>query len=122
MLPLLIWVLWHQPKWRLVFVVLAIVTFVAAIATDEGFAWIQTIFRVGDAVAASSREIGPSLVLGRIWIPIGIALAVLLLLRRRIGWASLAASPYWLPQYLLLLLLELVPQAVGPHAREARPE
>jgi hypothetical protein len=109
MLPLLIWILWRQPKWRLPFAVLVVLGGVAVLATGHGIAWIQSLLRVGDAVAISSREIGPSLVLGRIWVPIGAVLAVILLLRRRVGWASLAASPYWLPQYLLMLLLEFVP-------------
>jgi hypothetical protein len=107
MLPLLIWILWHQPAWRMRFAVLVVITSVAVAGTGQGMAWIQSLLSVTDAVAVSSRDIGPSLLLGRLWVPIGAVLAVLFLLRGRVGWASIAASPYWLPQYLLMLLLEL---------------
>ena len=38
---------------------------------------------------------------------IGLPLAAWLTWKGRLGLASLAASPYWLPYYLLMLLLEL---------------
>lgn len=43
-----------------------------------------------------------------VWVPIGLALAAWLTWKGRLGYASLAASPYWLPYYLLFALLELV--------------
>ena len=49
------------------------------------------------------------------WLLIGVPLATWLTVKGRPGFASLAASPYWLPYYLLFLLLEL------PRSRVKRP-
>ena len=110
MLPLLAWVLWREPQWRLRFAAMVVVNAVAVLATGQGVAWIEALLRVPTAVSVSSRDLGPGILLGVWWLPIGALLATLLLLRGRIGFASVAASPYWLPQYFIMLLLELMPQ------------
>ena len=66
----------------------------------------------------SDYNYGPSRFIGLLWIPIGVALAVLLTWRGRLGLASLAISPYWLPYYFLMLLLEFAP-ARQPRAESA---
>jgi hypothetical protein len=58
---------------------------------------------------ANPYAIGPAKLIGVLWVAIGIPLAVVLTRFRRLGLAGLAASPYWLPYYLLFLLLELRP-------------
>jgi hypothetical protein len=107
MLPLLVWIVSKRPAWRLRFVLIAIVSVVGAIATGYLSSWVGVLLGVGDAVAVSSRDIGPSAVIGPAWVAVGALLAAILTVRGRLGWASLAASPYWLPQYLLMLLLEM---------------
>ncbi len=108
MLPVLAWILWKQPRWRLYFPVVAVAYAGLVLATGQGFAWLETLTTVSDAVAVSSRDIGPSALIGGWWALIGAILAVVLTLYGRVGLASLAASPYWLPQYLIMTLLELV--------------
>lgn len=108
MLPVLAWILWHRPKWRAHFSVMLVVYAGLILATGQAAAWLGTLTDVSDAVAASSRDIGPSFLLGTWWLPLGAILAVVLTVYGRIGLASMAASPYWLPQYLLMTLLELV--------------
>lgn len=110
MLPLLAWILWRQPEWRFRFATLAVVSGIAVLATGYAESWLRVLFQVGTAVAASDRAIGPSLLLGPWWLAIGAVLAIVLTLAGRVGLASLAASPYWLPQYLLMLVLEAVPR------------
>jgi hypothetical protein len=51
-------------------------------------------------------DLGPRSVIGDIWIPVGLTLAVWAALRGRPGWAGLFVSPYWLPQYFLMPLLD----------------
>lgn len=46
-------------------------------------------------------------------------LAIALTWRGRLGLASMAASPYWLPYYFLMLLLELVTTATAARSRPA---
>jgi hypothetical protein len=108
MLPILVWILWNRPKWRAYFVAMVVVTAGLVLASGYGGAWLGTLTDVSDAVAASSRDIGPSFILGSWWLPLGAVLAIVLTLYGRVGLASMAASPYWLPQYLLMTLLEVV--------------
>jgi hypothetical protein len=121
MLPLLVWILWRRPAWRLRFVLVAIVSLAGAFATGFLPSWVGALLGVGDAVAVSSRDIGPSAVIGPAWVAVGALLAAILTVRGRLGWASLAASPYWLPQYLLMLLLEMVPLDRVQMRSERRP-
>jgi hypothetical protein len=107
MLPVLAIILWDQPLWRIRFLFLAIGSAALLLVTGYAETWLATLLRVGDAVAVSSRDIGPAVLIGGWWVAIGGALAIVLTIFRRPGWASLAASPYWLPQYLLMLLLEV---------------
>ncbi len=61
---------------------------------------------------------GPSAWIGLAWVPIGLALAAWLTWRGRLGFASVAASPYWFGYYLLMLFLEISPGG-GDRGREA---
>ena len=55
-------------------------------------------------------DVGPARIIGAVWVPCGVALAALLTWKGRLGLASLAASPYWVPYYgVMLRLLELTP-------------
>ncbi len=112
MLPLAAWLLWTKPEWRIRFVGLFIVHAILVLATGWGPAWIGAL--VGSSTEIGSMlNYGPSRLIGVAWIPIGLVLAAVLTWRRRIGLASLAVSPYWLPYYFLMLFLE------APSARPA---
>lgn len=110
MLPLVAWILWKQPAWRWRFAVMFIVHGALVWFTGHAAGWFETLSGVSDVVATSSRDIGPSALIGSWWMLIGVGLAVWLTAIGRVGAASLAASPYWLPQYLMMLLLELLPR------------
>ena len=109
MLPVLAWVLWRQPQWRWRFAAMIAVYGLLLLLTGQGFTWLNTLVNVSGAAAASSRDLGPGVLIGGWWTVLGAALAIVFTVRGRLGWASLAASPYWLEQYLLMLLLELAP-------------
>lgn len=104
-LPLTFYLLWRHSAWRGPFAGILGLSLVGAAMTSQMDAWI----------AASARQSGdmtsiwnsaPSQLIGWFWIPIGLALATWLTFRGRVGLASLAASPYWLPYYLLFVLLD----------------
>ena len=114
MLPVLIWILWKQPKWRIRFAALAVGYAILILLSGQANSWLHALTGVSDAVAISSRDIGPAVVLGGLWVWIGAVLAVVLTIRGNLGLASLAASPYWLPQYLMMGMLELVPIRSNP--------
>ena len=123
MLPLAAWLLWHRPAWRLPFVAFFLVH--AAVVVAGGYAtdWLVALTTV-EAELTSAFNFGPSALIGALWIPIGAALAVWLTWRGRLGFASLAISPYWLPYYFLMLLLEFrttgSPSATGADTSSLR--
>jgi hypothetical protein len=111
LLPLALWLLWQRPDLRLPFLALFVVHAGLVFATGYALPWLATIAAYEPrwpGVAA-----GPTVLLGRWWLLIGIPLGVWLTWRGRLGWAGLAVSPYVAPQYLMWPLLELAPLLRG---------
>lgn len=105
MLPVAAWLLWRDPALRLPFVALVLIHGVAVIA--GGWAdWMHALF-AASADVGNWSNVGPSRFIGQWWLILGLPLAAWLTVRGRVGWAALAASPYWLPYYLLMPVLEL---------------
>lgn len=106
-LPLLLWLLWKQPGTRLPFVGLVGVNIAGVALSGWASEWIGAM---GDSSLAlgSQWNLGPSRILGVWWYPLAAVIVAALLVRGRIGAASLAAAPYLSPYYLLFGLLELV--------------
>jgi hypothetical protein len=115
MIPLAVWILWNRRAWRLPFLVLFTGHAVLVVASGYGREWLPALLAVGPELS-SDFNFGPSRFIGPLWIPIGLALAAWLTWRGRLGLASLAISPYWLPYYFLMLLLEFA----RPPAAESR--
>ncbi len=113
MLPLAVWLLWRQPATRLPFALLFVGHTVVVVALGYGAEWLSALTSV-QAELANDFNFGPSRFIGPLWIPIGLALGAWLTWRGRLGLASLAISPYWLPYYFLMLLLEIA----GPRAEQ----
>jgi hypothetical protein len=105
MLPLAVWLLWQRPGARLPF--LAFFVAHGLLVAWLGYAqdWFAALTDV-NAELVNAYNFGPSRFIGAWWIPIGLALATWLTWRGYLGLASLAISPYWLPYYFLILLLE----------------
>lgn len=107
MFPLAVWLLWRRPAWRLPFGAFFVAHGGLVVASGYAGEWLRALVSV-QAEVANEFNFGPSALIGSPWIPIGIALAVVLAARGRLGLASLSVSPYWLPYYYLMLLLEFV--------------
>ena len=108
MLPVAAWLLWKRPEWRLPFAAAVAAHALAVLAIGWGPEWIGTIIAAGRDADLPSN-VGPSRFVGTLpWLVIGLPLAAWLTRRGRVGLASIAASPYWLPYYLIMPLLELV--------------
>jgi hypothetical protein len=106
MLPVLVWLLWRRPETRAWFLGLLAVNAALVLASGHALDWLTRL-------TATSSEVGhvnnmaPSRFIGWAWAPIGLALAAILTWRGRLGLASIAASPYVFPYYLLMLILEI---------------
>ncbi len=106
MLPVATWLLWRDPALRLPFVVAVVVHSLAVVAGGWAGDWVHALL-AASADVGNWSNVGPSRFIGQWWLVIGIPLATWLTVRGRVGWAALAASPYWLPYYLLMPILEL---------------
>jgi hypothetical protein len=104
--PATTWLLWKQPGWRWPFVALFAAHAIAAVLTGWGWTWIVAL-SASTAESQSVLNFGPSRLIGFWWVPIGVALAAGLTWRGRVGLAGLMASPYWLPYYFLIPLLDI---------------
>lgn len=108
MLPLVAWILWQHPEWRWRFAAMFVVHGVAVLISGWAPEWIAELVWT-PAIHTSPSNVGPSRFIGLSWLFVGVPLAAFLTWRGRIGLASLAISPYLLPYYLIMGLLELVP-------------
>lgn len=107
MLPAAAWLLWRRPEWRLPFASAFVIQGLAVVASGWGEDWIAAMLAASGDVAIPSN-VGPSRFIGTLpWLLVGLPLAAWLTRRGRVGLAGLAVSPYWLPYYLLALVLEL---------------
>jgi uncharacterized membrane protein len=108
--PVAAWLLWRRPGLRIPFAAAFVVHAAIVVALGYGTGWIGALLGGGSELAGNIN-LAPSAIVGWLWIPIGVALSVWFFSRGRLGLASVALSPYWLPYYLLMLLLELDPRA-----------
>ncbi|MBA2632983.1 MAG: hypothetical protein H0U86_08310 [Chloroflexi bacterium] len=110
MLPLAVWLLWKRPEWRLPVLGLFVIHGAAVLATGWADEWIAELIATPASIYISSTNVGPSRFVGLAWLIVGLPLGAWLTWKGRLGWASLAVSPYLLPYYLLMGLLELAPK------------
>jgi hypothetical protein len=108
MLPLLAWIVWQRPAWRWPLIGMVALVILTALPTGYLGDWIGSFSASGAKDIANDFNFSPSRFGGAWWLVIGVPLGVWLTLRGRIGWASMAISPYLLPYWIQMLGLELV--------------
>lgn len=106
MLPVLVWLLGRHRRWVIPFVGLVAIHTAAVAFTGWGDTWLGVLASSSNEVG-SPLNLGPSRWIGLWWLAAGVPLAAWLTWRGHLGWASLAISPYWLPYYLLMPVLDL---------------
>jgi hypothetical protein len=128
MVPIALWLLWKHPQWRLPFAAMGIGVIVATGATGLLGEFAARILEAGEQIH-HGYNFAPSQVVGPAWLLIAVPLAAWLTWRRRLGLASVVASPYWLPYYLLLGLVDAdsdprrtpTPRTRAPRSTARRP-
>lgn len=107
MLPVLAFILWRQPVWRLPAAAIVVGMLVGTLLTGWAAEWAALLTTL-DHEVASPNNLGPTRFLGAWWLLVGVPTAAWLTWQGRLGWASLAVSyPYVLPYYLVMLVLEI---------------
>jgi hypothetical protein len=104
-LPLLAWLLWRDPAFRLPFALLFVVHAALVVSSGLAGAWMARLF----SAPLDMREwfnFGPTQFLGYGWLVIGLPLGAWLWSRGKPLLAGLAISPYILGQYWILVLAE----------------
>ena len=105
MLPLVVWIVWRQP-WARVPAAIGLVALAAlTLATGEAAGFVDALARGGNMIEFE-RNYGPSRWFGWAWLIAGVPLAAWLVWKGRIGFASLAVSPYLLPYHFIVALWE----------------
>lgn len=103
-LPVLVWMLWREPRNRLPFAVMLIVHSALVLASGYAFDWLPALIGAGHDMA-SPFNFMPSRFMGWWWWPIGLALAAWLVYRDHPGWATIPAALYggltflWVPLF-----------------------
>jgi hypothetical protein len=105
-LPIAAWLLWRQPVLRWPFVAMFVIHAGLVLLSGWGEEWISRLLTSTDEVE-SAFNIGPSAIVGAWWLLIGVPLGIWLFVRGRVGLAGLAVTPYVLPYYLMVALLDL---------------
>jgi hypothetical protein len=116
-IPLALWLLWTTPTLRWPFVGMFAAHAVVVLLTGYAWDWVGTV--VSHAVPTGNW--GPSAVIGLWWLAIGLPLGIWLGWRGHVGFAGLAVSPYWLPEYLMMSLLDLMPNWKRVTVESAQP-
>jgi hypothetical protein len=106
LLPIAGWLLWRREELRVPFLAMFALHAIAVFATGWGIEWLGQLVASTEEVRAI-WNLGPSRLIGLWWLLAGVPLGLWLMRRGRLGLASLAFSPYWLPYYLLFALLDL---------------
>jgi len=101
--PLAVWLLWQDRSlWR-PFAIMFFAHLAVVVASGLAPAWIVASVTY---TATDGLGIGPTRLFGISWLFVGIVLGIWLTYRGHPGWAGIAVTPYLLPQYLLMPLVE----------------
>lgn len=119
-LPVLAWLAWKQPGWRLPGVGIVAVLGAATLATGMTDAWVGATLDMGYNIGYG-LNFSPTRFVETWWLLAGVPLGAWLTYRGHLGWAGFAMSPYVLPYYLIFALLELPDRWVTPAASSPRP-
>lgn len=108
-IPLLLWLWLRNRDQRLPMVGIAVVIGLLTLATGYAWSWLEVLAKSSHDIVNASN-MAPSKLIGYAWVPFGAVAAVWAFRRGRLGLASLLASPYWLPYYFQMVLLDFLPR------------
>ena len=101
MLPVLAWLLWRHREYVVPFVLIAVVSLLGAWMTGWVDEWV--VGEIGNFGRDIYADIGPSMLIGAWWFPVGLGLAAYCTWRGWLGPASFLASGFWSLHYGIML-------------------
>jgi hypothetical protein len=105
--PLVAWLLWRNPDWRLPALWIVVIHGLAVLATGYTADWLIALSSAGSSQLLPHINWGPTQLVGWWWFVVGVPIGAWLFWRGRVGLAGLALSPYILPHYVLMILWDL---------------
>ena len=99
-IPMVLWIIWKRPGWRLPAVGMFTIHAVLVLWTGLGFEWIQTVLSTSAELQSIPLNLSPTRFLGYWWWVVGLPLGAWLFWRGHVGWAGLAISNYVWIYYL----------------------
>lgn len=105
MVPLVAWIVWKHPAWRLPFTAMFVIHALAVLATGYADDWLRVLMGATSEIGQDINA-APSAFLGLWWMLAAFPLAVWAFWRGYPATAGLLLQPYWLPQYLLMPLAD----------------
>ena len=119
MLPVAAWLVWRRPESRPIALGFALLGGLTLLYPG----YLEALVAANSVLAIDN--VAPSAWFGWAWVPIGLGLAAWLTVTGRLGLASLAIMPYWLPYYLMMALIDLtsatVLRSTSPWAARSSP-
>lgn len=115
-IPVALWLLWKMPTVRLPALGVVAVHGILTVLSGDGLEWGEVL--LSTASGSMGYNLSPSAIVSSVWLVVGIPLAAWLTWRGQVGWASAAISPYLLPMYWLMPLLDLRGAPSVPHRRQ----
>jgi hypothetical protein len=109
MVPIVIWILWKETRWRIPFAILIVVHLGLVATTGYLDDWVRVLIATGAEEIESVFNVAPSAIIGPAWLLLAIPLAVWAFRAGRPALSGLLLQPYWLPYYLLILLADPLP-------------
>ena len=114
-LPLAALLLWRDRSLLWPFVVMVTIGAATTMASGYALDWARVLAGIGIAYPSPEFNLSPTRLVGPAWLAVGIPLAIWLAVRKHPGWAGLAMTPYLVPQYLLILIMETGRFRFGVH-------
>lgn len=106
-LPLVAWLLARDPAIRLPAVGLLVASALLVGVGGHAVPWLERLISLSQEYPFRGWDLGPTRVLGSVWLVVGVPLAALATWRGYPGWAGLLMTPYLVPQYILLPIVHL---------------
>jgi hypothetical protein len=105
-LPIAVWLLWRHRTLRVPVVAISVIGVITTLASGYAGDWLAVLVSLGAEYPTQVFNLSPTRYLGPVWLVAGVVLAGWLTMKGWVGIAGMTMTPYLLPQYLLMAVVE----------------